>query len=305
MNASSERALTLSACAKVNLCLSVGYPPRGGYHPVRSVFQELSLHDVMRFAVVEGFDAKSPQTVAGTHIDLRCDVEGVSTADNLIFRALDEAEAAFALPAIAPEETLVIDVEKHIPVGGGLGGGSSNAAAMLRAYAWLAGVDVQDPLLHDVARRLGADVAFFLHGGTALMGERGDVLERELPAMRAPIVLMGSARGNSTAEVYRMFDENPQPILDVDALAAALEEVPQDIDCIAALCGNNLGFAACEADPLIQQRIGAALEQPGVLNALVSGSGATSFAICENEAAAERLAQAIAPLCGWVSVCCV
>lgn len=305
MSASCERALTLPACAKVNLCLSVGYPPQNGYHPVRSVFQELNLHDVMHFAVVEGFGLKLPQTAAGTHVDLHCDVEGVSTMDNLIFRALDEAEAAFALPIIESEETLVIDVEKRIPAGGGLGGGSSNAAAMLKAYARFTGIDVHDPLLQGVARKIGADVAFFLHGGTALMGERGDVLERELPVMWAPIVLMGSSTGNSTAEVYRIFDENPQPTLDVDSLAVALEETPQDIERIAALCGNNLSLAACEVDPFIQQRIDAALEQPGVLNAFVSGSGATSFAICENEGVAKQLAQAIEPLCGWVSVCCI
>lgn len=295
--------LTLFAHAKVNLCLSVGYPPEDGYHPVRSVFQELDLCDLMHVRVVEGILVDSVQTSAGTHVDLRCDIADVPIASNLIFRALDEAEAEFARPAIASTDTLVVEVEKRIPVGGGLGGGSSNAAAMLKAYAQLTGIDEQDPILQDVARRLGADVAFFLHGGAALMGDRGDVLERSLPLLNAPIVLMGSDTGNSTAVVYRIFDDDPQPALAVDTLADALEEAPQDLARIAALCGNNLGPAACQADPLIQRRLDAAKAHPGVLAALVSGSGATSFAICENDEVVEHFAHDIAPLCGWVRVC--
>lgn len=294
---------TLSAHAKINLCLSVGYPPEDGYHRVCSVFQELDLHDELRFTVIEGVVGDSLQTSAGTHVVLHCDVEHVSVQDNLIFRALDEAEAEFVRPVIAPDRTLVIDVEKRIPAGGGLGGGSSNAAAMLKAYAQLIGMDGKASELQAVARRLGADVAFFLHGGTALMSGRGDVFDRALPPFHGPIVLMGSATGNSTAEIYRLFDENPQAPLDAFALASALEERPQDIALIAALCGNNLGIAACEADPLIQKRIDAANAYPGVLKALVSGSGATSFALCENDETAERFAADIAGQCGWVHVC--
>lgn len=300
-----EQMLTLHACAKVNLCLSIGYPPHDGYHRLRSVFQEVDLCDVLHFSVIEGVSNAAVQTAAGTHVDLRCDVAGLSTADNLVFRALDQAELTFGRPVVAPDNTLVIEIEKRIPAGGGLGGGSSDAAAMLKTYAHLMGIDAHEPLLVDVARKLGADVAFFLHGGTALMGGCGDVFERSLPPLEAPIVLMGSNAGNSTAEVYRVFDDDPQPELDADALADALEQAPQDPAQVAALCGNNLGPAACELDPFIQKRIDAALSFPGVLSAFVSGSGATSFAICESKAVAKRFAESIAPLCGWVEVCSV
>lgn len=303
MSKTCLQALTLQARAKVNLCLSVAYPPLDGYHLVRSVFQELDLHDVVRISGAEGISERALQTSAGTHLELHCDVADVAPRDNLIFRALDEAEAEFARPVIELDRTLVVDVEKHIPAGGGLGGGSSDAAAMLKAYAQMTGVDMRDPSLRRVAQRLGADVAFFLHGGTALMGGRGDEFDRALEPMRAPIVLMGSDVGNATAEVYRIFDSDPQPALDVDALVSALEEDPDDFARIASLCGNNLGLAACQADPRIQERIDMALEQPGTLDALVSGSGATAFAICESAGAAEHLADAVAPLCGWVHVC--
>ena len=116
------------------------------------------------------------------------------------------------------------------------------------------------PRLVAVARALGADVAFFLYGGCALMGGRGDVFECPLPPFAAPIVLMGSNDGLSTATVYRAFDDDPVSAPDADALAQALRVATDDTAAIAALCANNLGPAACAADPRIQQRLHAARE---------------------------------------------
>lgn len=297
------QALTFEAHAKVNLCLAISYPPHDGYHEVRSVFQELDLHDVVRVRVEQGVMQSALTTQMGTHITLDCAVEGLDPRDNLVFRAIDAVEQACGYPAVMPGATLVIEIEKHIPAGGGLGGGSSDAAAALKAYAQLTGIDVLDERLVAVARGIGADVAFFLHGNTALMGGRGDVFERALPPLAAPIVLMGSGDGLSTAAVYRAFDENPMPTPDADALARALDEVPDDLARLASLCANNLGPAACAADPRIQQRIDVALAHPDVLNALVSGSGSTSYAICPDEAATQRFAHDIAPVCDWVRVC--
>lgn len=297
------QALTFEAHAKVNLCLAISYPPHDGYHEVRSVFQELDLHDVVRVRVEQGVMQSALTTQMGTHITLDCAVEGLDPRDNLVFRAIDAVEQACGYPAVTSDMTLVIEVEKRIPAGGGLGGGSSDAAAALKAYAQLTGIDVLDERLVAVARGIGADVAFFLHGNTALMGGRGDAFERALPPLAAPIVLMGSSGGLSTAAVYRAFDDNPVPAPDADALARALDEAPDDLARLASLCANNLGPAACAADPHIQQRIDAALAHPDVLNALVSGSGSTSYAICPDEAAAQRFAHDIAPVCDWVRVC--
>lgn len=303
MGTSHSQALTLVAYAKVNLCLAISYPPHDGYHQARSVFQELDLHDVVRVHVEPGKLPHALQTQAGTHVALACDVAGLDPRDNLAFRAVDAAEQACGAVTVAAGNTLVMDVEKHIPAGGGLGGGSSDAAAALKAYAQLVGIAHDDERLVSVARALGADVAFFLHGGTALMGGRGDVFECSLPPLMAPIVLIGSDEGLSTAAVYRAFDEDPTPAPDADALARAMLETPDDLERIVALCGNNLGPTACAKDPRIRQRIDAALAHPGVLGAFVSGSGATSFAICADDADAQRLAHDIAPVCDWVRVC--
>lgn len=298
----------LEARAKVNLCLAISYPPVDGYHPLRSVFQELDLHDVVRVRIESGaasqaLQTQALQTQAGTHVLLTCDVDGLDPHDNLVFRAIDAAEQACGPMAAASDATLVIEVEKHIPAGGGLGGGSSDAAAMLKAYTRLTGIPMHDERLVAVARALGADVAFFLRGGAALMGGRGDVFECSLPPLAAPIVLMGSNDGLSTATVYRAFDDEPVPAPDADALAQAMRMATDDVAALAALCANNLGPAACAADPRIRQRLHAAHEHPDVLNALVSGSGSTSFAICVNEAGAQRFAHDIAPVCDWVRIC--
>ena len=239
----------------------------------------------------------------GTRIALTCEVDDLDSRDNLVFRAVDAAEQACGCPVVAAGTALVIDIEKHIPAGGGLGGGSSDAAAALKAYAQLTEIDALDDRIVAVARELGADVAFFLHGQAALMGGRGDMFERALPPLQAPIVLMGSADGLSTATVYRAFDGRPVPAPDADALARAMDDAPDDFACLASLCANNLGPAACAADPRIQRRIDTALVHPDVLNAIVSGSGSTSFAICADESGAQRFARDIAPVCDWVRVC--
>lgn len=297
------QAFALEAHAKVNLCLAVQHPPVEGYHQAHTVMQEIDLHDVLRFSVADGVLADAMQTRCGTSVVLRCDLPGLNPADNLIFRAIDAAEQSNGVPIIPAGSTLMIDVEKHLPAGGGMGGGSSDAAAALKAYARLTGVDPRDARLVEVARALGADVAFFLFGGAALLGGRGDEFERALPALDAPIVLMGDAEGMSTARVYQAFDERPKPAPDARELARLMLEEPRDNAAIAARCANNLGDTVRAVSPRIAHRVEAALEHPGVLNALVSGSGATSFAICENEQVAEGFAQDIAPLCDWVRVC--
>lgn len=303
MSTSPAQAFSLEAHAKVNLSLAIQYPPQGGYHLARTVMQELSLHDDVHVSIEEGGAAGKLRTSMGTAVDLQCAVEGLNPADNLIFRAIDAAELVCGVAVAPSDASLKITVDKHIPAGGGLGGGSSDAAAALKAYAQLANLDPHDERLIQVAQSLGADVTFFMYGGTALMGGRGDVFEQELPALKAPIILMGDQEGLSTAAVYRAFDNDPTVAPDADALAQALQRNANDFDLVASLCANNLGSAACSLSPRIMQRISSCLEEPGVLNALVSGSGSTSFAICKDDASAQNLAENIAPLCSWVQIC--
>lgn len=304
MNNKVPEAFELEAHAKVNLCLAVKHPPVDGYHQVDSVFQELTLHDTLRFQI-EPLAAQEhiACTQMGTAVYLDCEVEGLSVEDNLVFRALDAVEQSCGIPVTGPDNVFIISVDKKIPAGGGLGGGSSDAAATLRAYARLTSTDARDERIMSVARKLGADVAFFLHGGAALMDDRGDRLVRTLPEFPLPIVLMGEARGNSTAQIYRDFDENPPAVPDAYALADAMEDNDADPARLAGLCANNLEPAACAANASLAKRMVIAREHPRVLNALVTGSGSTSFAICSDVEAAHEFTRDIAPHCAWVEVC--
>lgn len=299
----TQTKLTLTSYAKVNLCLSVHYPPVDGYHLLESVFQTVGLHDVMHFESASFGSSQnmpSAKTQMGTHVLLDCGPVDVPVQDNLIFKAIDAMEQAHGMPAVSSGQELRIMVEKHIPAGGGLGGGSSNAASAMRAYGQFCDIDVLSEKSLQVARSLGADVAFFLYGGAVLMGGRGDILQRRLPSFPLPIVLMGESQPISTGAVYRAFDANPPKQPDAYALAEAIEQGAPAQE-LAKLCGNNLEPAAFEACSQLKQRVLMAREDPDVLQALVTGSGSTSYAICADEAAAQRFEQRIKPYCAWTS----
>lgn len=293
----------MRAPAKVNLCLSVQFPPQDGYHAVDSVFQTLDVYDAIEFETCPANLGEGlTKTSMGTPVALDCGPIDIPTSDNLIFKAIDLVEQACGVPAACAGQMVRIVVSKRIPAGGGLGGGSSDAAAVLKAYAKLQGVNPLGEDVIGVAKRLGADVAFFLYGGAALMTGRGDALQRCLPLFPLPLVLMGDAQGNSTAEVYADFDDAPVAPPDSFALAEAMEAPDAAPETLARLCGNNLEPAACRIGTALAQRIERAKEDPAVLNALVTGSGATSFALCACEEDAQAFARRAREFCDWVCV---
>ena len=218
-----------------------------------------------------------------------------------MFRALDAMERTCGPRCAAADEALCVRVKKNIPAGGGLGGGSSDAAAAISWYAVEHGIDARGPQVLAVAAELGSDVACFLYGGATLMSGKGERLERLLPPFALPIVLMGDVRGNSTPEVYRAFDAAPAAPADPNALVQLMEEcaIPSSL---ARACANNLQEAAFSCNPELRARVERAQAAPDVLAALVTGSGSTSFAICADEAAAQRFAVRAAAYSAWTRV---
>ena len=301
-------SLKLVSPAKVNLLLAIGAARADGYHEARTIMHALALHDTMYVAaspatadeIAAAATAARPDAAVGGPADnlLVCidlsDRTGqdlvVPAADNLVFKAADALARALGREEA---QRVAVRIEKQIPAQGGLGGGSSNAAAMLVALAQLWGVSADDDRVVAVARSLGADVAFFLQGGCAQLGGTGDALERALVPSRQAMVLVKPAAGVSTAEAYRRFDEQPTPVqpavLDAACAAADAANVP---------LANNLAPAAEALLPELAQVRAWLADQVGAEKVLLCGSGAATFALVDTFEAASALAVAASKQ-GW------
>ena len=293
-------ALKVLAPAKVNLFLGIGARRDDGYHGALSILHALSMHDTLSFAAVpQGMFAKGLMYDDGTYDLPTIDEEGLSVGVDVQWREGTEpveiplednlvAKAALGLARVCGfpwKGYLRITVEKHIPAQAGLGGGSTDAAATLVGCAKLWGIDVADPRVEEVARSLGADVAFFLRGGCGVYGDRGDVFERSLSPRKDSVLLVIPEGGVSTAAAYRTFDENPQEIpadlRDQAEKAASAADVP---------LFNNLAPASETLLPVLAEVREWAQSADDITDVLLSGSGSATFCVCESMEAAFRLA---------------
>lgn len=279
----ASRGLRIHAPAKVNLHLAVGSARPDGYHELATVFQALSFGDTVTITPAPAFSFSCVPDL------------GLAGSANLAYQAACEMSARFGWPL-----GYSIAIEKRIPAGGGLGGASTDAAAVVEGLATLWGLDVAGPEVVDLARALGADVPFFFEGGAALFTGRGDVLERPLRSLDAPIVLVKPAEPIGTGAAYIAFDAAPAAAAPpVDRLAAALQA--GDTEAVASLLYNNMTEASIGLVPEVGTVLALVGGAPGVVGAAMAGSGSTVFGLCVDEAAAEAAA-GIARAAGFWSV---
>ena len=174
------------AYAKVNLTLEILGRRNDGYHEVRTILQTIDLADKLDIS-------ESPR------LRVECDQPELNGEDNLVWRA---AESLAERAGLAPQ--VCISIQKRIPVGMGLGGGSSNAAAALLALDRRWGLNLGHEELSQAAAELGSDVPFFLTGGTALAQGRGEQVAALPPLPRLPVTLVcpGATVANKTAGMY-------------------------------------------------------------------------------------------------------
>jgi 4-diphosphocytidyl-2-C-methyl-D-erythritol kinase len=270
--------LTVRAYAKVNLDLRVlGIRPEDGYHELRTVFQTIELHDVLTYEARPG-----PFT-------LKCRVPGIPLdASNLVWKA---AQALWkALGRVGDLCDTVITIDKKIPAEAGLGGGSADAAATLLALARLWG-GAPVSLLREVGAPLGADVPFFLSGGTALGLGRGEEIYPlvDLPPHYVAVVL--PPFGVSTREAYGWYDEDRTSGLRDES--RELQMLPVPWPSRAAQMVNDLEPPVARRHPEIAALKGQ-LKEAGAVAAAMSGSGSAVFGLFRTRPAAER---ALKPLC--------
>ncbi|MFN4242777.1 MAG: 4-(cytidine 5'-diphospho)-2-C-methyl-D-erythritol kinase [Tepidisphaerales bacterium] len=271
--------LRVAAPAKLNLDLRVGPPREDGYHPLVSWFVAISLADTLTF-----------EASATPDVRLTCSDPALSCGDdNLVVKA-----AKAALGERAKDLGVQVHLEKRIPMGGGLGGGSSDAAATLRGVRNLLGLPLGRHELLRLAERLGSDVPFFVSGvDSAVCAGRGEaVYPVPLPPGRWWAVLVCPGAGVSTAEVYRRFDlmgsgHHLPPVEKAIERARAWSRRPA-----AAVMDelvNDLEPAAVQLAPWLdavrqvaEQAVGAAFR--------MTGSGSTFFRLFDDERSARDAA---------------
>jgi 4-diphosphocytidyl-2-C-methyl-D-erythritol kinase len=234
-----------------------------GFHELRTVFQAISLHDIITCVPRPGPFA------------IECDTAGVPLdRTNLIWKA---AEALWrSLRRTGPVLDVLLRLEKRIPLQAGLGGGSADAAAALLGLARTWGVQVRPSQLTDVAATLGADVPFFLSGGTALGLGRGDEIYPLADLPRHWVVLLIPGFGVSTGDAYGWYDSERE--LSRGAPTREPQHVPGPWPSRAAQMINDLEAPIARHHPEIDQ-MKAALRRVGALAAAMSGSGSTVFGL--------------------------
>lgn len=254
------------APAKVNLSLDICGRRADGYHELKSVMQALSLCDVVEVELAREV------SVQATNAELACD------ESNLAWRAYELLREEFGLDA-----GVKIRLEKHIPLGGGMAGGSTDAAQVLLAVNELFELGLGADELAARAVRLGADVPFCVLGGTALAEGVGEKLRKLPNCPELRLVLVNPGFAVPTPAVYRRFDElNAGGVPSADyterVLAALDSGNPEGI---AAALGNALEPAAFSLYP----KLAALKAEMAELNlaALLCGSGATVFGVARDK----------------------
>lgn len=258
------------AYAKLNLTLAVLGKRADGYHDLASIFQTISLHDSLRFGV----------TSDGV-LDLAVSEPELQTPENLVLRAAALLRAQVGQPALGAH----IELEKEIAVQGGLGGGSSNAALTLLALDQLWQTRVPMGQLEALAARLGSDVPFFLHGGTARIAGRGEKVVPLPDVKLLSFVLAKPAVRLSTAAIFgRVTPDHYGSTEDTDALERAIiAHAPLPLDRLS----NSLEPIVFAAYPEVAAARDA-LQAAGAPLVRMSGSGPTLYApFATREEAAE------------------
>ena len=280
--AASTDSVHVRAPGKINVYLGVGGRHDDGYHSLATVFQAVSLYEDVIARPADDFSI----TVSGYE-----DMSGVPLDDrNLAMRA-----AKLLATAVEHPGGVALEIRKSVPVAGGMGGGSADAAAALVACDALWGTGLSPARLHDLAARLGADVPFALHGGTAVGTGRGDQLNPALARGRFDWVLVTSDQGLSTPVVYERLDLLREeegaladdPPLSLDVPIPVLQALRSgDPVSLAETLFNDLQAAALYERPDLADTIRQGVAA-GALQGIVSGSGPTVALLCPDPETAQ------------------
>lgn len=281
------RKLILKTPAKINLALDVVGKRPDGYHLLETIFQTVSLYDTV--SVRLHTDTKNP-------IRLSCNIPWIPR---------DNRNIAWKAAALFLEKTnlpigIEIHLQKYIPSQAGLGGGSSDAAAVLYACNQLTGSGWTKQQLCELGLQLGADVPFFFYGGTAYAAGVGEQLQ-PLPYLGNLSVVIAKGKGGiSTAAAYNAIDTLQDLKHPNTALMAKHIRAYDSLSAIVPLCGNL--FSAVTDLPIVEQLQQKMLEK-GAICSLMSGSGSAVFGLFSSQEQAHRCCTSLRRMVPFVARC--
>ncbi len=266
--------ITINCPAKINLSLDVLKRREDGYHNLEMIMQEVSLCDIVHVCTIEN----------DCGIEVKCTNESVpQNTDNIASRA-----AQLFLNETGICASVKINIEKNIPMGAGLGGGSSDAAGVLKALNALFSCPLSTEKLAEIGAELGADVPFFLYGGCMLAEGIGTILSPAPPLEDATILLAKPPFSVSTPFVYKSLNlsaSTKHP--DTKAVLSALAR--GDLDALAKNTGNVLETVTSKMHSEIEE-YKQIMRECGAVYSLMSGSGPTVFGVFRKASAANAAA---------------
>lgn len=275
--------MRVKAAAKINLVLDVTGKLPNGYHLIESVFQTVGLYDEVEVELTEG------------GISVSCEVpDKFAAADSI---PCDERNIAYKAAKMFLEENGIdsgarIHIKKGIPSQAGMGGGSTDAAAVLYCLGELTGKSVSAP------EKLGADVPFFLTGGTAYVSGIGERITPIADYSGRILVIAKGEKGVSTAEAYRLIDSLTDPVHpDAKALSEAVDSDPDSVPKVV----GNLFETAIELDEV--SRIRSSMRDSGAEASCMTGSGSAVFGIFRDGGSAEKCADNLRSQGFFAAVC--
>ena len=262
--------MKIKAYGKVNISLDVVGKREDGYHLLSMIMQNIDLYDEIEVEKQE------------CGIILECNKSYVPVDNrNLAYKAAEIFKERYDIV-----DGVKINIEKNIPVSAGLAGGSTDAAAVLKVMNKLFNVNATEAELMELGLRLGADIPYCIHGGTALCEGIGEIITPIKPFRDKIVVLVKPAFGVSTKEVYKNFN------------LEKVKQHPKTAEIINAIENDDLNFVASNMKNLLENvtlrkhkiliKIKEEMNACGAINSMMSGSGPTVFAFFDDMLKAQK-----------------
>jgi 4-diphosphocytidyl-2-C-methyl-D-erythritol kinase len=275
-----------------------------GYHEVEFVMQELALHDLITIETTPEGLSHNPSSRSGQpKLAIECtDPKVPRDHTNTCWKAVELMQHE-AQKQNKQTQSVRIFIEKHIPSAGGLGGGSSNAATVLKGLNQLCDLQLNNEKLSELAAQIGSDVPFFIYGGTCIATGRGEIitpLKEKCPTLHlafiVPPVRVPAAK---TKWIYGNFDvQKVETHYSITAMRHALQQ--QSAEKVIEKMGNVFENLTLQEYELVFELIAKLNYMPGIHKAMLAGAGPTVVAVCEDE---KVTSQVIAPfrMQGWIA----